>query len=74
VPPRARDVARVLEHDYRITVEKSRGGSSHWMLVRGSTKYALPMPNGLKSELPSWALRGICRAFGIDEHELRSKL
>jgi hypothetical protein len=44
------------------------------MLVRGSVKYTLPLHNGLKSELPSWALRGICRAFGIAESELRSKL
>ncbi len=36
--------------------------------------YPLPAHNGPKTELSDIYIRGLCRAFGIDEREFRKRL
>lgn len=72
MPPRARDLARALA-TFGITVEAPRSGS-HWTARRGSVSYSIPMHNGMKTEVKDPYIRGVCRAFGLDEDELRRLL
>jgi len=73
VPVRARDLARALA-GFGILVEAPKKGGSHWRAVRGGTVYPLPMHNGPKTEVDDAYVRGVCKAFGIAEAELRKKL
>jgi hypothetical protein len=72
VPPRARDLARVLA-EYGVVITEPSSGS-HWKLVRGSVKYTLTLHAGLKSEVTPDYIRGLCHAFGIERRELMRKL
>ena len=73
MPCRARDLKRALEA-FGLTVETPRGGGSHWRVTDGVRSYSVPLPNGVKTELSDVYVRGVCRAFGLDEKALRAKL
>lgn len=73
MPPRLRDVIKALA-EHGIEVDKPAGGS-HWMCKRkGARGYPIPAHNGPKSEISNCYVRGVCRAFGIDEGEFKKKL
>lgn len=72
MPARARDLARALE-SFGVVLEKPRSGS-HWIARLGAVAYPIPLHNGLKTEVPDVYVRGACRAFGLDEGELRKRL
>ena len=71
MPARLRDLVRVLG-EFGISVTP---GAKHFH-ARNATGdfYAIPAHNGLKSELSDVYIRGLCRAFALDEAELRKKL
>jgi hypothetical protein len=74
VPVRARDLRRALE-SFGVTIAEPRGGGgSHWIAKRAGTVFPIPLHNGLKTEVSDLYIRGLCRAFGLVEAELRTKL
>ena len=74
MPPRAKDVVRALA-TFGVTVEKSKGGSSHYKASKaGYRSYPLALHNGMKSELSDVYVKGVCQAFDIDEEDLRALL
>lgn len=49
--------------------------SSHYKAVGPSGKtYPIPAHNGPKTEISDVYVKGVCRAFGIDEAEFRADL
>jgi hypothetical protein len=74
VPARLRDLVRVLA-ELGIRVEPPRGGGSHWKATAADgTTFPLPAHNGERTELSDVYVRKLCRAFGLDERELRERL
>lgn len=50
-------------------------GTSHWKFERdGHRPYPIPAHNGEKQEISDKYIRGMCRALGLDENELRKLL
>ncbi len=47
---------------------------SHWLAKSADRSYPFSLHNGLKTELPDSYIRAMCRAFGLDEQELRKLL
>lgn len=72
MPARARDLIRVLRK-LGLTVEQPKKGS-HWKVTDGKMTYPIPMHNAEQTELDDVYVRGVCRAFGLDEGALRKKL
>ncbi len=72
MPARLRDLARALRA-LGIDVEEPSSGS-HWKATFDGRVYPLPAHNGPKSELADVYIRGVCRAFSLDENELRRRL
>lgn len=72
VPVKARDLYRVLPR-FGVTLVEPKGGS-HWLAKTDHVSYPLSLHNGLKSEIPDAYIRGLCRALGLDEAELRKLL
>lgn len=73
MPARLRDIRRAAEL-FGISVTEPNSGS-HWLLRRqGVRVYTVPAHNGLRSEISDVYIRALCRHFGIDEDEFRSKL
>jgi hypothetical protein len=56
-----------------VTVE-APGSGSHFKARRGSTVFPIPAHNGPKSEIDDRYIRAVCRAFDLDENELRRLL
>ncbi len=72
MPARLADIARACRA-LGIDVE-APGRGSHWKALRDGTVYPLPAHNGPKSELDDIYIRGLCRAFGLNEREFRKLL
>jgi len=72
MPARLRDLVRALQA-LGVTVEAPTSGS-HFKARRGSTVFPIPAHNGPKSEIDDRYLRAVCRAFDLDESELRRLL
>ena len=73
MPVRFRDLKRALR-TFGVEVKDPPGGGSHYHAVKDGRTYPLTAHNGLKSELSDVYVRGMCRALGIDEKELRRRL
>lgn len=54
--------------------ELTPGKGSHATLECRGKCYVLPLHNGTKTELSDVYIRGLCRAFEIDEEEFRKYL
>jgi len=75
MPARARDLRRALEAlGATLEPRSGRSGTSHWMATLGGVSYPIPLHNGLKTEVPDVYIRGVCRALGLNEAQLRAKL
>jgi len=73
MPARLRDIARALGK-LGCRLEKPKTGS-HWKTYAPDGKmYPLPAHNGEKTEISDNYIKGLCRALGIDEAELRKLL
>jgi hypothetical protein len=73
MPARLRDLARALA-SFGIDVDMPSAGS-HWKARKeGFGVYPIPAHNGPKSEIGDVYLRGVCRHFGIELAELKSKM
>jgi predicted RNA binding protein YcfA (HicA-like mRNA interferase family) len=73
MPARLRDIARALGK-LGSRLEKPKTGS-HWKaFAPGGQMYTLPAHNGEKTEIGDKYIKGLCRALGIDEAELRKLL
>lgn len=74
MPARLRDLVRALAQ-IGIRVEPPGGGGSHWKATASDgTAFPLPAHKGERTELSDVYVRKLCRAFGIDERELRKML
>ena len=73
MPPRFRDIRRALEK-HGVTVTPSKGGSSHWKVEKDGKTYPIPASHGDNTEISEVYIRGVCRALGLDEAELRRSL
>lgn len=74
MPARFRAVVQALK-SYAIEVRTRPGKGSHVILHGGGGLiYPVSLHNGDKTELSDVYVRGICRAFGIDYQEFKSKL
>ena len=69
MPARLRDLIRA-GRQWGIVVEPP-GSGSHWIARKGELAFPLPCHNGGKSEIDDIYIRRMCRAFGVDEKELR---
>jgi hypothetical protein len=73
MPARLRDIARVLR-EFGVRLERPKTGS-HWKFVAADGKvYPVPAHNAERTEISDQYIRGVCRAFGIDEARLRALL
>lgn len=72
MPARARDIIRAFAAFDVIFREPKKG--SHWKARKGEVAYTIPLHNGPKTEVGDEYIRGACRAFGVDEDELRKLL
>lgn len=74
MPARLRDIQRAVKA-LGIEVTSPRGPHP-WKAHRKSdgVSYGIPAHNGLKTEISDKYIRGLCRAFGIDETQLRKLL
>jgi hypothetical protein len=72
MPARLRDLARALQA-LGVTVEPPSSGS-HFKARRGSIVFPIPAHNGPKTEIDDRYIRAACRAFDLDESELRKLL
>ena len=72
MPVRAQKLSTALKQ-FGVATEKPKGGS-HWRLVKDGRCYPLPLNNGLKTEVSDVYVRGVCRAFDLDEAALREAL
>ena len=72
MPVRAKKLSAALSH-FGVVVTAPKAGGSHWIARRLGTVYPIPCHNGPKTELSDVYIRGVCRAFGIDEQELRKR-
>lgn len=72
MPARLRDLKRSLESLGVRVDEPARG--SHWHASKDGRRYPIPAHNSLKSEIQDVYIRGVCRALGLDEAELRRRL
>lgn len=73
MPARAQDLKRALGK-LGVTVSKPSSGGSHWLAERDGRSYPIPLHNGTKTEVSDSYIKGVCRAFEIDERELRELL
>ena len=73
MPARLRDIRRAAK-DYGVEIaEPSKG--SHWKCTRpGTRNYPIPAHNGLKTEIDDKYISAMCKHFGVDEVDFRSKL
>jgi hypothetical protein len=60
---------------FGVSFTKPKSGS-HWRLTRVGAQrpYPIPAHNGERTEIGDEYIRGMCRALGIDEDELRKLL
>ena len=72
MPARAKDIIRAFAQ-LGIHFEKPSKGS-HWKARRGEISFTIPLHNGPKSEVGDIYIRSACRAFSVDEKELRKLL
>lgn len=73
MPARFSSIIRALRHLGFEVAEPNAG--SHWHVHGpGGKAYTVPAHNGPKSEIDDKYIRGLCRAFGIDEKDFRSRL
>jgi len=72
VPAKARDISRALKKLGVELIEPNKG--SHWKAVKGGIVYPIPCHNGPKTEISDVYIRGVCRAFGLNEAEFRKAL
>ncbi len=73
MPARLRDLIRAAAA-LGVTVERPRSGS-HWKARRdGFRPYPIPAGNAERTEIGDQYIRGMCRALGLDETELRKLL
>ena len=73
MPARFRDIRRALEK-LGATVTASPGGGSHWHAQKDGRMYPLPAGHGNNSEITDKYIKGVCKALGLDEQELRKHL
>ena len=60
---------------YGITISKPTGRGSHWKAKKpGHRTYPIPAHKGVKTEIADNYINGLCRNFGIDADEFKSKL
>jgi hypothetical protein len=74
MPARLGDIARASKHlDLGVALRKGKG--SHFVFERpGYRCYPVPAGNGEKTEIGDQYIRGLCRALGLDEQQLRKLL
>lgn len=72
MPARLRDVVRALRQ-LGVEVEAPSSGS-HWKARKGGAVYPIPAHNGERSSIGDVYIRGVCRAFDLDEKALRNLL
>lgn len=72
MPARLRSIMRAAEKLGATTSEPTSG--SHWKIEKDGKMYPIPAHNGERSEISDLYIRGMCRALGIDEKELRKLL
>ncbi len=74
MPARLRDIERAVKA-LGIDVIAPKG-KHPWKAHRSSdgVSYGIPAHNGLKTEIANKYIRGLCRAFGIDETQFRKLL
>lgn len=74
MPARLGDIARAAKRlPNGVTLRKGKG--SHFIFeCDGHRCYPVPASNGEKTEISDQYIRGLCRAFGLDEDELRKLL
>ena len=64
MPMRFRDLVAFLEA-HGLTVEPG-AGTSHWKVTKpGFRPYPIPCPNGLRSEIVDYYIKGVSKHFGI---------
>lgn len=74
MPARLRAIKKAIESMVGYSVDEPSKGS-HWKIIAPSGKtYPVPAYNGLKTEIPDVYIRGLCRAFGLNEKEFRALL
>lgn len=74
MPARFQDIKRVLLLA-GIVAEPPRGGGSHWKLRdRDGKTYPIPCPNAERSEISDKYIRALCRTYGLDFEDFKSKL
>jgi hypothetical protein len=74
VPARLRDIERAAKL-FGLEVLPPSGGHP-WKARRPSDGKTYPVPahNGLKTEIPNVYIRGLCKAFDLDEAQFRKLL
>jgi hypothetical protein len=73
MPARFFKVALALK-DFEIGCKTKKGKGSHALLVLGGRVYPVSLHNGERTELSDVYVRGICRFFGLDYEEFKTKL
>lgn len=74
MPARLGDLARAAKH-LELGVSLRMGKGSHHVFERSGFRcYPVPAGNGEKTEISDQYIRGMCRALGLNEAELRSLL
>lgn len=73
MPARLRDVAKALR-SYGGDVSDTGGRHNYKATMPGFRVFPIPAHRGMHSEIPDVYIRGVCRAFGIDEAEFWAKL